>query len=992
MRVVHASSSVQPRVKPSNGLHGPAYGSSPQYRASGPGRLYRKQVRRAAPSSTDWTNSRRRSSSGRAEWVVQGGCGERRCPLHSEPLRGRSEPMRRALAVLRGASRHGTGGIIWITGAAGLGKTALLSEICRQAERTGMRVAAGRCDIVEQVQPGATVLGLLRSGRDPLLATADYAGIVAQSAEPLLLVEAVASALENRAATAPLLLAVDDVDRADRVSQFLLRTVIPRLVGLPVVWVLTTRDDDVDADLPGHGLAAVEQIRLGPLALPDLAMIAQDRLGHLPDQRLRGYLDAIDGNPALAVQIIDNVARATARDDSDTVSVEFTAAIAARLAQLGPAARDLVQTVAIAGRAVPVPDLGRLGTASSEQQLPQALSGALESGLLRAEGERVDCRHDLVRAAVCAGIPAAPARRLHRSCAVYYLAASEELIAAAHAREAIGPGDLPGATTMVQVAESLVAAHPEEAGELAALAFRAVRPDQPAWLDLSKRCLSVLCRTQRSTEAITVADLILARLDDNTLVAEVETQVAQALWLSGRISDLVTRTERVLGTRTLEPTVTARLRAAAALANTRIARGPAAIRVSEAALDLARTVDDREALGLALQAAGEAAKNDARHLTALGHFRELRALGGVSYLAEEIIELQFLDRYDHAQALLDQARTDHCTTEAILPASSGSEMWLDFNLGRLHEADAAARALIDLGRTLGNTEQACDGAMVSVAVALLQGDIERADQHIRTTDEIVRGGDHTRKPVVGVMRGWLAAARGEFESAMATWRPVLDGAGVCNGYWPLWPCWTGLFFKIGDTAMDHEFTALATAVAEVAASRNPGVASFEGMALNLRGRNSGDLDLIGRSAQVLARSPRPLLRACGAESYGRALLAAGDRSRGLTELDRAWEEFHTMNARAKTAEIQNVMRAAGARRSKWLVTLHHSTDGWASLTPSERRVAALIGAGHTNKSAAAELGISVNTIGTHLRSAFTKLGIQSRVQLANTLHSLPSHE
>jgi DNA-binding CsgD family transcriptional regulator len=30
--------------------------------------------------------------------------------------------------------------------------------------------------------------------------------------------------------------------------------------------------------------------------------------------------------------------------------------------------------------------------------------------------------------------------------------------------------------------------------------------------------------------------------------------------------------------------------------------------------------------------------------------------------------------------------------------------------------------------------------------------------------------------------------------------------------------------------------------------------------------------------------------------------------------------------------------------------------------------------------------VSVNTIGTHLRAVFAKLGIQSRVQLANQLH------
>jgi DNA-binding CsgD family transcriptional regulator len=48
-------------------------------------------------------------------------------------------------------------------------------------------------------------------------------------------------------------------------------------------------------------------------------------------------------------------------------------------------------------------------------------------------------------------------------------------------------------------------------------------------------------------------------------------------------------------------------------------------------------------------------------------------------------------------------------------------------------------------------------------------------------------------------------------------------------------------------------------------------------------------------------------------------------------------------------------------------------------------VAYLIADGHTDKSAAKALGISVNTVGTHLRSAYSKLGVQSRVQLTNAL-------
>ena len=54
-------------------------------------------------------------------------------------------------------------------------------------------------------------------------------------------------------------------------------------------------------------------------------------------------------------------------------------------------------------------------------------------------------------------------------------------------------------------------------------------------------------------------------------------------------------------------------------------------------------------------------------------------------------------------------------------------------------------------------------------------------------------------------------------------------------------------------------------------------------------------------------------------------------------------------------------------------------------------MALLVTAGHSNRSAATELGVSVNTVGTHLRSVFAKLGVQSRVQMANELrHELPA--
>lgn len=64
----------------------------------------------------------------------------------SGPLRGRSEAMGRGLAALRATARHGSSGVVLVSGAAGIGKTAVLSETVRQAVRLGYRVVAGRCD------------------------------------------------------------------------------------------------------------------------------------------------------------------------------------------------------------------------------------------------------------------------------------------------------------------------------------------------------------------------------------------------------------------------------------------------------------------------------------------------------------------------------------------------------------------------------------------------------------------------------------------------------------------------------------------------------------------------------------------------------------------------------------------------------------------------------------------------------------------------------
>ena len=55
--------------------------------------------------------------------------------------------------------------------------------------------------------------------------------------------------------------------------------------------------------------------------------------------------------------------------------------------------------------------------------------------------------------------------------------------------------------------------------------------------------------------------------------------------------------------------------------------------------------------------------------------------------------------------------------------------------------------------------------------------------------------------------------------------------------------------------------------------------------------------------------------------------------------------------------------------------------GWAALTESELTVVRLVADGLTNREVAERLYVSPHTVSGHLRHAFEKLGINSRVVL-----------
>ncbi len=63
-----------------------------------------------------------------------------------------------------------------------------------------------------------------------------------------------------------------------------------------------------------------------------------------------------------------------------------------------------------------------------------------------------------------------------------------------------------------------------------------------------------------------------------------------------------------------------------------------------------------------------------------------------------------------------------------------------------------------------------------------------------------------------------------------------------------------------------------------------------------------------------------------------------------------------------------------------------------TLTPQEQVIAGLVCAGHSNRQIAAKLVLSPKTVGYHLANVYAKLGVHSRLQLAQALDQQPLPE
>ncbi|NUT52850.1 MAG: helix-turn-helix transcriptional regulator, partial [Saccharothrix sp.] len=161
------------------------------------------------------------------------------------------------------------------------------------------------------------------------------------------------------------------------------------------------------------------------------------------------------------------------------------------------------------------------------------------------------------------------------------------------------------------------------------------------------------------------------------------------------------------------------------------------------------------------------------------------------------------------------------------------------------------------------------------------------------------------------------------------------------------------------------------------AAGNLGVASLSGAAAHAEALLTGDPAAFGRAVLAFRESPRPFALASALEDAARV---TRDRDAAVELLNEALARYAATSARRDTGRVRRRLRGLGVRQRS-TASGHRPTTGWDSLTESELRVVRLVAEGLTNREAAGRLFLSPHTVDSHLRHAFAKLGLSSRVEL-----------
>ncbi len=239
----------------------------------------------------------------------------------------------------------------------------------------------------------------------------------------------------------------------------------------------------------------------------------------------------------------------------------------------------------------------------------------------------------------------------------------------------------------------------------------------------------------------------------------------------------------------------------------------------------------------------------------------------------------------------------------------------------------------------------------------------------------------------------LLDARGRLRVAQADPRAGLDDLMLCGErvealgvHCPGVIAW-GSHAALAHLALGQPAAARRLAEEELELARRFAGPSAAGGALRVLGLATGGgegIEWLREAAAMLEASPARLDLARALVNLGAALRRSGQRVQAREHLHRGLELATLAGASALAAAAHEELLATGARPRRVFI---HGAD---ALTASERRVARMAGQGLANPEIAQALFITRKTVENHLSSAYRKLGIASRTELAKTVEAVAS--
>jgi DNA-binding CsgD family transcriptional regulator/tetratricopeptide (TPR) repeat protein len=946
--------------------------------------------------------------------------------IQSPVLVGRDNFLTLAKRRLAGAAT-GAGGLLFVAGEAGVGKTRLLGAIAGHAHASGFAVVRAAA-FPGDVQSFAGLLLDLASGlmpaREPALSdlgrslTSRVRAVSADAGDAhhrrRLLVQDLADLLVTVEPGTPVLIILEDLHWADELSLDVLGHLAGRLAARPMLVAGAYRSDELYPALPMRELRArllgqrlAEEFRLPRLGLDQTAAMTSALLGRpAPTQVVAAIHDRSDGIPLHVEELLAAI-------DEDALTPQSGAAVQAaavpdtlgdavlsRARHLTTLTREVASAAAVIGRSFDF-DLLTVVTGAGSDEVAGALRELQDAYLVLPGADAVsfDFRHALIRDTLYLDTDLPLRRRLHERVA---RAAVERGYRGAFISAHFEQAGCPGLAYEHAVAAAREATAISAHGEALELYQRAVR-NLPAQLPALDRAGLFAALGDEA-----------AATDDNTAAAEAYRTAHELATGAGDVRAAAAMAPRM-----------------AAVAHLLGVGLDARIDTLQTALDdldgldgVAGTDRERARLHSAMAAAyllddrldeaithGELSRAESQRIG-----DDETALNTAATLGSVLV---FAGRMDEGWQLLEDAIARARSTQQEAEAARGYRM-IGSSASELMEYDRAERWLTDgIGYAeqveLWNHRHYMASHLAHVQWATGQWDAAtQAAQHALADG---RGGITTRITAQYVL-GFLAMGRGEWSVADTLLREALAKGEQMDELQRLSPPLWGLA-EAARCQGDYGTTLMLCERGFQASADVTGAAYlFPYLLTGVRAYLArGDIDAAeswsDRVGAVLTARAVPGTLPAVDHGRGLILLARGEVSAAHQVLEsaseswRAWRRFWEgawarldlaaaaarARRRGEAAALLDEVRATAATAGATTLAdaagqLAASFDGgrpaepWHPLSAREFEVAQLVAAGLTNRQIAQQLVLAPKTISAHVTHILTKLGAARRAEIA----------